>query len=92
MKPPCLDYDNPRNRKKTSQTALTPPCDCIFPSHHSCSGSGGMRTGKSTFSWAVQTAESQNVAERPSCSQLIHNPLFTLAFALARSSIVSELA
>jgi len=32
------------------------------------------------------------MAERPSCSQLIHNPPFTLAFALAHNSIVGGFA
>ena len=40
----------------------------------------------------MYAAEQQNVAERPSCSQLIHNALFILAFAFARSSIVTVVA
>jgi multidrug resistance efflux pump len=40
----------------------------------------------------MHAAEQQNMAERPSYSQLIHNPLFILAFAFARSSIVTMVA
>ena len=42
--------------------------------------------------WAMHATDQQNVAERPSCSQLIHNPLFILAFAFVRWSIETEVA
>ncbi|HVM60454.1 MAG TPA: hypothetical protein VMV72_06245 [Verrucomicrobiae bacterium] len=39
--------------------------------------------------WAIQASQKQDASGRPSCSQLIHNPLFILAFAFAGDSIVT---